>query len=116
MFRFSPNPNRAHLINWREWGPDAFEEARLQEKLVMLYLGAFWCGFCQRMDETTLSVDETHTLLNAYFIPIRVEDAQRPDLNVRYSDPAMPSGRDSVPANSICRAMRASRRAAERGR
>lgn len=91
MFRFSPNPNRAHLINWREWGTGAFEEARQQDKLVMLYLGAFWCGFCQRMDETTLSVDETITLLNAYFIPVRAEDAQRPDLNVRYSQNGWPT-------------------------
>jgi len=91
MFRFSPNPNRAHLINWHEWGSEAFEEAQRQDKLVMLYLGAFWCGICQRMDETTLSVDETITLLNGYFIPVRVEDAQRPDLNVRYSQNGWPT-------------------------
>lgn len=91
MFRFSPNPNRAHLVNWREWGLEAFEEAQRQDKLVMLYLGAFWCGFCQRMDETTLSVDETQTLLNAYFIPVRAEDAQRPDLNARYSQNGWPT-------------------------
>ena len=72
MFRFSPNPNRAHLIGWRAWGADAFEEARRQDKLVMLFLGAFWCGICRRMDETTLSVDEKIKLLNAYFIPVRV--------------------------------------------
>jgi len=43
------------------------------------------------MDETTLSIDETITLLNAYFIPVRVEDAQRPDLNVRYSQNGWPT-------------------------
>ena len=91
MFRFSPNPNRANLVNWREWGQEAFEEAQQQDRLVMLYIGAFWCGFCQGMDETTLSNDETITLLNAYFIPIRVENAQRPDIDTRYNQDGWPS-------------------------
>ncbi|MCH7802111.1 MAG: thioredoxin domain-containing protein, partial [Chloroflexi bacterium] len=91
MFRFSPNPNRANLVNWREWGQEAFKEAHQQDRLVMLYIGAFWCGFCQGMDETTLSNDETITLLNAYFIPIRVENAQRPDIDARYNQDGWPS-------------------------
>lgn len=91
MFRFSPNPNRANLVHWREWGQEAFEEAQQQDRLVMLYIGAFWCGFCQGMDETTLSNDETITLLNAYFIPIRVENAQRPDIDTRYNQDGWPS-------------------------
>ena len=50
MFRFSPNPNSAHRIHWTHWGADAFERARTEGKPVMLYLCAFWCGVCQRMD------------------------------------------------------------------
>ena len=91
MFRFSPNPNKANLVNWREWGQEAFDEAQEQDKVVMLYIGAFWCGFCQGMDETTLSNDETITLLNAYFISIRVENAQRPDIDARYNQDGWPS-------------------------
>ena len=91
MFRFSPNPNSAHRIHWREWGADAFEYAREQQKPVMLYLGAFWCGICQRMDETTFSNTEIIALLNAYFVPVRVEDAQRPDIDVRYNRNGWPT-------------------------
>ena len=59
MFRFSVRPNQAHLIDWREWGPEAFQEAQDQNKPVMVFLAAFWCGFCQRMDEPSLSEDDT---------------------------------------------------------
>ena len=91
MFRFSPNPNDAHRIHWLDWGPAAFEHARDEGKPVMLFLGAFWCGVCQRMDETTLSNTEVIALLNAYFVPVRVEDAQRPDIDVRYNRNGWPT-------------------------
>jgi uncharacterized protein YyaL (SSP411 family) len=85
MIRFSPNPNRANLIHWYEWGDDVFRKAQEQDKPLMLFLTAFWCRFCQRMDEGAFSDDENIALLNAYFIAIRAEDTQRPDVNTRYN-------------------------------
>src|SRR5262245_14216872 len=85
MFRFSPHPNRAHLIPWREWSDEAFRLARAENKPVMLFLAAFWCRYCQRMDEETFSETENIALLNAYFISLRVENAQRPDVDARYN-------------------------------
>jgi uncharacterized protein YyaL (SSP411 family) len=91
MFRFSVRPNRAHLVNWREWGQEAFEEAQEQGKLSVLFITAFWCGFCQRMDENALSDDEVIALLNGFFVPIRVEESQRPDVNLRYNHNGWPT-------------------------
>ncbi len=85
MIRFSPNPNRANLIRWHEWRDDIFRKAQVEDKPIMLFLTAFWCRFCQRMDEGAFSDDENIALLNAYFIAIRVEDTQRPDVNTRYN-------------------------------
>jgi uncharacterized protein YyaL (SSP411 family) len=85
MIRFSPNPNRANLIRWHEWDDEAFRKAREQDKPLMLFLTAFWCRFCQRMDEGAFSDDENIALLNAYFIAVRAEDTQRPDVNTRYN-------------------------------
>jgi hypothetical protein len=91
MFRFSPRPNRAHLITWWEWGEEAFHAAQQQDKPVALFLTAFWCGYCQRMDETSLSHDEVIALLNAFFVPIRVEESQRPDVDLRYNQNGWPT-------------------------
>lgn len=85
MIRFSPLPNRADIIPWREWSEAAFTQARAEDKPVMLFLGAFWCRFCQRMDEQAFSDTEVIALLNAYFIPLRVEYTQRPDVDARYN-------------------------------
>jgi uncharacterized protein len=85
MIRFSPLPNRAQIIPWREWDEEAFSAARTDDKPVMLFLGAFWCRFCQRMDEDAFSDTENIALLNAYFVPLRVDYMQRPDVDARYN-------------------------------
>ncbi|MDA1096941.1 MAG: DUF255 domain-containing protein [Chloroflexi bacterium] len=90
-FRFSVRTNRANEVDWHEWGFEPFERARAENKPVALFLTAFWCGFCQRLDETTLSNDEVIALLNAFFIPIRVEDAERPDVDLRYNQDGWPT-------------------------
>ena len=91
MIRFSPIPNRAHLVHWREWNDDPFDLARNQDKPVMLFLTAFWCRFCQRMDEEAFSDNENLALLNAYFISVRCDNAQRPDIDVRYNRNGWPT-------------------------
>jgi uncharacterized protein YyaL (SSP411 family) len=51
----------------------------------MLCLGAFWCRYCQRMDEEAFTDRENMALLNAYFVTLRVENATRPDVDARYN-------------------------------
>ncbi len=85
MHRFSPNTNLAHLIPWFESETDALHAARAQDKPIMLFLSAFWCRYCQRMDEGALSDRENLALLNAYFISLRAENAKRPDIDARYN-------------------------------
>ncbi|MGA2759838.1 MAG: DUF255 domain-containing protein, partial [Candidatus Cybelea sp.] len=54
-FRFSPRPNRAAEIGWMEWGADAFERAREEDRPILLSISAVWCHWCHVMDETTYS-------------------------------------------------------------
>ncbi len=90
-FRFSPNPNKAHQIQWREWGPEALQQARSGNKLILLSLSAVWCHWCHVMDETTYSSNEVVSFLNAFFIPIRVDADLRPDIDALYNQGGWPS-------------------------
>ena len=103
MLRFSPLPNQAHMIPWHEWGDAAFRAAHAEDKPVMLYLSAFWCRFCQRMDEQAFSETENIALLNAYFISLRVEYAQRPDVDARYNLNGWPTIAFMTPEGSCLR-------------
>ncbi|HET8569014.1 MAG TPA: DUF255 domain-containing protein [Candidatus Limnocylindria bacterium] len=84
-FRFSPRPNRAHEIRWREWGSEAFAEARDRDMPVLLGISGIWCHWCHVMDETTYSDPEVIRLVNERYVPIRVDNDERPDVNRRYN-------------------------------
>ncbi len=91
LFRFSSRPNRAHAIEWRTWGEEAFQEAVQQDKPIFLLITSSWCQWCHIMDETTLSENSIITILNNDYIPIRVDSDMRPDINTRYNQNGWPS-------------------------
>jgi uncharacterized protein YyaL (SSP411 family) len=84
-FHFSPRPNRAREIRWREWGEEPFAESRDEAKPVLLAISAVWCHWCHVMDETTYSTDAIIDLINERFVPVRVDNDRRPDVNARYN-------------------------------
>ena len=81
-------------VPWREWGDDAFAEAKAQDKPVLLDIGAVWCHWCHVMD-TGIPGDPDHTgtysnpevqkRIADGFIPVKVDNDRRPDINARYN-------------------------------
>jgi uncharacterized protein len=100
-FRFSPRPNKAHLVQWRSWGPEALEEARKKDRLVLLSLSAVWCHWCHVMDETTYSNDEIIAYINEHFIPVRVDADLRPDIDTLYNQGGWPSTAILTPQGEV---------------
>ena len=90
-FHFSPRPNRAHEIQWREWGSAAFAEAQAHDKPVLLAISAVWCHWCHVMDETTYSSQDVIDAINRRYVPVRVDNDQRPDVNARYNQGGWPT-------------------------
>src|SRR6267378_3286201 len=84
-FHFSPRPNRAAEINWKPWSANAFEEAKASGRPILLSISAVWCHWCHVMDETTYSHAGVIDLINRDYVPIRVDNDVRPDINQRYN-------------------------------
>jgi uncharacterized protein len=100
-FHFSPRPNRAHEIQWRDWGEDAFRESKETGKPVLLSLSAVWCHWCHVMDETSYSDEGVISFVNQHFIPVRVDNDQRPDVNARYNMGGWPTTAFLTPDGEI---------------
>jgi uncharacterized protein len=84
-FHFSPRPNRASEIQWRPWSEEAFAEAGTLNRPILLSISAVWCHWCHVMDETTYSNAGVIDLINREYVPIRVDNDLRPDINQRYN-------------------------------
>lgn len=72
-------------IHWRAWSPEVFAEANGGDKPVLLSLVTAWSDECAAMDETTYANPEVVSLIEARFVPIRVDADRRPDVNERYN-------------------------------
>jgi uncharacterized protein YyaL (SSP411 family) len=90
-FHFSPRPNRASEIGWHPWSPEAFDQARHTGRPILLSISAVWCHWCHVMDETTYSHPAVIDLINREYVPVRVDNDVRPDINQRYNMGGWPS-------------------------
>ena len=100
-FRFSPRPNRASEIGWQPWSEKAFQEAQVADKPVLLAISAVWCHWCHVMDETSYSDPEVIRLINERYVPIRVDNDERPDVNRRYNMGGWPTTAFLTPDGEI---------------
>ncbi len=71
-------------VRWHPWGPDAFDEARRQDKPVFLSIGYSTCHWCHVMAHESFENEAIAEMMNEVFIPIKVDREERPDLDSLY--------------------------------
>ncbi len=71
-------------VNWRPWSPSALEEAKKEDKLVLVSVGYSSCHWCHVMEEETFEDEEVAKLMNENFINIKVDREERPDVDHVY--------------------------------
>jgi uncharacterized protein YyaL (SSP411 family) len=71
-------------VHWREWDEAAFEQARREDKPILLDIGAVWCHWCHVMDRESYENQEVARLINEGFVPVKVDRDERPDIDARY--------------------------------
>jgi uncharacterized protein YyaL (SSP411 family) len=71
-------------IAWSEWGAEAFAKAKAQNKPVLLDIGAVWCHWCHVMDRESYENADTAHVINEFFIAVKVDRDERPDIDARY--------------------------------
>lgn len=68
-------------INWYPWSEEAFNEARKEDKPILVDVGASWCHWCHVMDEETYNDPDVIKLINENFVAIKVDRDELPDLD-----------------------------------
>src|SRR6187431_328195 len=60
-------------VDWSPWGPEAFEKAKKEKKLVFLSIGYSACHWCHVMERESFSNADVAKLLNDNFVCIKVD-------------------------------------------
>ena len=71
-------------VDWMEWGEEAFARAQREDKPILLDVGAVWCHWCHVMDRESYEDVATARIINEYFVPVKVDRDERPDVDTRY--------------------------------
>jgi uncharacterized protein YyaL (SSP411 family) len=73
-------------VDWYPWGPEALARAAAEDKPIFLSIGYSSCHWCHVMEHEVFEDDEVARYLNAFFICIKVDREERPDLDSVYMD------------------------------
>ncbi|BCW96964.1 MAG: DUF255 domain-containing protein [Fimbriimonadales bacterium] len=71
------------LVNWLPCSEEAFARAKQRDRLVLIELGAYWSGRCQRLGSEAFSDSGVADLINREFVAVKL-DADAMPKRARY--------------------------------
>ena len=71
-------------VDWYPWGAEAFAKARAEDKPILLSVGYSACHWCHVMAHESFEDEATAALMNAYFVNVKVDREERPDIDAIY--------------------------------
>lgn len=71
-------------VDWYPWGPEAFEKAQTENKVVFLSVGYATCHWCHVMERESFEDPQVAAFLNQHFVPIKVDREELPDVDQIY--------------------------------
>jgi uncharacterized protein YyaL (SSP411 family) len=90
-------------VDWQPWSEEAWEEARAQDKLVIVSIGYSACHWCHVMEHETFEDSAAAAFMNEHFINIKVDREERPDVDGVYMTAVqLMTQRGGWPLNAVC--------------
>ena len=71
-------------VKWMAWGKKAFDKAKKENKAIFLSIGYATCHWCHIMEKESFRDIKIATLLNKYFISIKVDREELPQVDALY--------------------------------
>jgi uncharacterized protein len=89
-------------VNWEPWSEEAFNKAKLENKLLIISIGYSACHWCHVMERESFEDEQVAKLMNDNFICIKVDREERPDVDQLFMDAAqLMIGRGGWPLNAF---------------
>lgn len=71
-------------VNWVAWSDSVFEQAKKENKLVLVSVGYSACHWCHVMEHESFEDEEVAAIMNKHFICVKVDREERPDVDQVY--------------------------------
>ncbi|MCY1507743.1 hypothetical protein D9M68_420300 [compost metagenome] len=90
-------------VHWYEWGAEALDKAKAENKLIIVSIGYSACHWCHVMEQESFENYEVAEVMNRHFICIKVDREERPDIDQVYMLAVqLMNGNGGWPLNMIC--------------
>lgn len=76
--------HKENPVDWYPWCEEAFEKAKEEDKPIFLSIGYSSCHWCHVLAHESFEDEEIAKILNQYFISIKVDKEERPDIDSVY--------------------------------
>jgi uncharacterized protein YyaL (SSP411 family) len=98
---------RQHMhnpVDWHAWGDEALAKARDEDKPLLVSIGYSACHWCHVMERESFEDAAIARLMNEWFVPIKVDREERPDVDQIYMDALMRlQGHGGWPLTAFCK-------------
>ncbi|MCA1759119.1 MAG: thioredoxin domain-containing protein, partial [Bacteroidales bacterium] len=71
-------------VNWNEWDESIVEQAKKQDKLILISIGYSACHWCHVMEHESFEDEQVAKIMNDNFICVKVDREERPDVDHYY--------------------------------
>jgi len=78
--------HKENPVDWYPWGDEAFTKAKRENKAIFISIGYSSCHWCHVMEKRVFENKECADILNKYFISIKVDREERPDIDKHYQE------------------------------
>ncbi len=76
--------HKENPVDWYPWCEEAFMRAKEEDKPIFLSIGYSSCHWCHVLARESFEDEEIAEILNQYFISIKVDKEERPDIDSVY--------------------------------
>ena len=89
-------------VDWYEWGSEALEKAKAENKPLIISIGYAACHWCHVMERESFMDTAVARVMNENFISIKIDREERPDIDQIYLEAAqLVSGNAGWPLNAF---------------